>query len=355
MKNTFLLFVLCLLFSASHASANTHEIKRVITKQFNVSAGSELDINNKYGNIVINAWNKEVIDFSIEIIGKGDKEKIAQQMADRVSIDFNQTGRRVSAQTNFEQQRNFNCNNCGTTVNYTVNVPASVYLNLINKYGNIRLDETTQTFKADVKYGNIYASRLSGKDNTIILKYGNLELGETVKVTLDIKYGNVRIEKIDDCNLNCAYSILSWRVFGTLRADSKYDNYKIGNIGTLFINTAYSNITINQLSDRLEALSLRYCKVKIDGLSENFKAITIDATYTPVRINLTNNIIFKADLSSHYGNIRTNGLKFSDVTLDDSSDRYTKQIKGIASFGNTGTPTATIKIATTYSDIVLSK
>ena len=126
MKNTFLLFVLCLLFSASHASANTHEIKRVITKQFNVSAGSELDINNKYGNIVINAWNKEVIDFSIEIIGKGDKEKIAQQMADRVSIDFNQTGRRVSAQTNFEQQRNFNCNNCGTTVNYTVNVPASV-------------------------------------------------------------------------------------------------------------------------------------------------------------------------------------------------------------------------------------
>lgn len=355
MKNTFLLFMLCLLFSASHASANTHEIKRVITKQFNVSAGSELDINNKYGNIVIKTWNKEVIDFSIEIIGKGDKENIAQQMADRVSIDFNQTGRRVSAKTNFEQQRHFNCPNCGTTVNYTVNVPASVYLNLINKYGNIRLDETTQTFKADVKYGNIYAGRLSGKDNSIILKYGKLELGETGKLTLDIKYGDVRIDKIDDWNLNCAYSNLSSTEIGTLKATSRYDNYKIGKIGTFFINTAYSNITLNHLSDRLEASSLKYCNVKIDDLSENFKAITIDANYTPVRINLTKNIIFKADLFNHYGNIHTNGLKFSDVTFDDDSDRYTKLIKGIASYGNTGTPTATIKIATTYSDIVFSK
>lgn len=355
MKNTFLLFMLCLLFSASHTSANTHEIKRVITKQFNVSAGSELDINNMYGNIVIKTWNKEVIDFSIEIIGKGDKEKIAQEMADRVSIDFNQTGKRVSANTNFEQQRNFNCNNCGTTVNYTVNVPASVYLNLINKYGNIQLDETTQTFKADVKYGNIYASHLLGKDNSIILKYGKLELGETGKLTLDIKYGDVRIDKIDDWNLNCVYSNLSSTEIGTLRATSRYDNFKIGNIGTFFINTAYSNITLDQLSDRLEAPSLKYCKVKINDLSENFKAITIDANYTSVRINLTKNIIFKADLFNHYGNIRTNGLKFSDVTFDDDSDRYTKQIKGIATYGNTGTPTATIKIATTYSDIVFSK
>lgn len=358
MKNNLLLFMFCLLFSVGNvfARSDAHEVKRMINKQFNVSSGSELLIDNKYGNIVINVWSQDVIDFSIEIIGKGDKQNIAQQMADRVSVDFSQVGKRVSAQTNFEQQRNFNCNNCGTTVNYTVNVPASVFLNLMNKYGNVRLDETPQTFKADVKYGNIYASRLMGKDNAITLKYGNLDLNETGQLSLDIKYGNVRVDKIANWTLNCAYSNITSNEIGTLRAESKYDNYKIGNLTTAYINTAYANINIEKLMERFDAPGLRYSKVTIGSLSENFRSISIDASYTPIRITLEDNTTFKADLTTRYGNIRTNNLKFSDVSFDDDNDRYTKTIKGVASLGNSSkSPQATIKIATTYSDITLSK
>lgn len=353
MKNKFLILICCLLLPATALLANTHEVKRLVTKQFKVSPGTELGIINKYGNIVITVWNKNEIDFSIEIIGKSDDKNIAQQMADRVSIDFNQSGKQVSAETVFAQQRNFNCNNCGTTINYTVNVPASVLLNLTNKYGNVRLDETTQPFTSDVKYGNIYATRLGGENNHILLKYGNLEVNESNKLTLEAKYSNLRIDKVDKLKLDCAYSKIVSDEIGSLDATSKYDKFTLQTIGTFVLNSGYTDINIGSLTECFDASSLRYCKLKIENVSQNFSSIRISASYTPIRIGISEKHNFRLDLSTRYGNIRTNASKLSYLSTGDEKDRYTKSLSGTV--GNEENPKAVIKITDSYADIILSK
>ena len=109
------------------------EVKRTITKEFPVSANDEVMVNNRYGNITISEWGKNKVSFTVEITGKGEKAQIAQELADRVSIDFNKNGKKISATTVFKDKSFSSCNNCGTTVHYTINVPTNVYLNLINK------------------------------------------------------------------------------------------------------------------------------------------------------------------------------------------------------------------------------
>lgn len=352
-KSLFLLGSFLLLFATSLWAVPT-EVKRIVNKNFKVGQNCELQVNNKYGYIVIQQWDKNEIDFSIEIIGKGENPKVAQRMADQISIDFHNMNKLVQATTLIERQRNNNCRNCGFTINYTINVPASVKLNLTNKYGNIQLDETTQPFRADIKYGNLYASNLKGTNNEITIKYGNIELSESEKLLLNIGYGNVHLDKITQLNLNSTYSKFDLGTVGSLEMTSKYDRFIIKSIDFFIIlSSAYTDFTIDYLGKRFDASSLRYCKVKITEVAQNFNSILIEAGYTTIRIGLDNHYNFMADLYNRYGSIRLNGIKLSDVTLDDNDNRYSKTIRGRV--GNQTDPQAKVKISNSYADIIFSK
>ena len=93
------------------------EFKREITREFSVGANSALQIENRYGNIRIVEGADNRITFKIEIIGKGTTEARAKEYAEAVSIDFSQSGERISAKTVL---KSLNCTNCGRNTNYTV-------------------------------------------------------------------------------------------------------------------------------------------------------------------------------------------------------------------------------------------
>lgn len=351
-KSLFLVSSFLLLFTASLWAVPT-EVKRIVNKNFKVNSNCELQVNNKYGFIVIKQWNKNEIDFSIEIIGKGENHKVAQQMADQISIDFHNMDKLVQATTQIDRQRNNNCRNCGITINYTINVPASAKLNLTNKYGNIQIDETTQPFRADVKYGNLYAAALKGTDNEVTIKYGNVELVESEKLSLNIGYGNARVDEITSLNLTSAYSRFNLGTVGSIEMTSKYDRFTIKSIDSFVLSSAYTDFSIDYLGKRFDASSLRYCKVRIADVAQDFSSILIEAAYTNIRIGLDNRYNFMADLYTRYGSIRLNGIKLSDVTLDDDDSRYSKTIRGRV--GKQENPQAKVKISNSYADIIFSK
>ena len=350
-KSLFLVSSFLLLFTASLWAVPT-EVKRIVNKNFKVKPNCELQVNNRYGFIVIKQWNKNEIDFSIEIIGKGENHKVAQRMADQISVDFHNMDKLVQATTQIDRQHN-NCKNCGITINYTINVPASAKLNLTNKYGNIQLDETTQPFRADVKYGNLYAAALKGTDNEITIKYGNVELSESEKLSLNIGYGNARMDKMTSLNLISAYSKFNIGTVGSIEMTSKYDRFTIKSIDSFVLSSAYTDFSIDYLGKRFNASSLKYCKVKIADVAQDFSSILIEAAYTNIRIGLDNHYSFMADLYTRYGSIRLNGIKLSDVTLDDDDSRYSKTIRGRV--GKQEHPSAKVNISNSYADIIFSK
>lgn len=352
MKNKFIIFsfLLLLISTTAFCLRPVEEIKRVITKNFSVSANDELTITNKYGNIEIIEWNQKEVGITVEIIGKGEKREIAQDMIDRVSIDFNKTGRNISAETVFKN-RNYSCNNCGTTVNYTVKVPVNVYLNLNNKYGNISLNRTERPFKCEIKYGDLTANQLAGKTNTIVIKYGNVNLTQTTELTLDMGYGNLVLDEANLLKFNSAYSKSKIGTLSKLELTSKYDKFTIKNLGELNMTTAYSDFNIDELQKSFIASSMKYCKLRISEVSLRFSDIDIEAAYTDIRIGITPQHNFKAKLYNNYGNIKTNGLKFSDVNFNEEKDRYAKSINGIA--GSSSNPSASISITDKYADVIL--
>lgn len=328
------------------------EVKRTISKEFTVSANDVVSVSNKYGNLTISEWKENKVSFTVEITGHGKKAQIAEGMADRVSVDFNQNGNKVSAVTVFQEKR-IKCNDCGTTVNYTINVPTDVYLNLVNKYGNIALNRTDRSFQCSLKYGNLSANQLLGDSNVVAVKYGNADINEVRKLDLEIKYGNLTLEKVETLNLTSGYSKNRMGTVGKMELTSKYDSFKIRSLGRLNMTTGYSDFEIGELKESFIVSEIKYGKVKIAKVAAGFDEIKIDAAYTPIRLGITPQHNFQAKLYNRYGNIKCNDLKFHDVTFNDKNDRFSQSIMGTV--GSSSSSSAKITISDCYADIVFEK
>lgn len=349
---TFILTALMLLSGiAALCSRHTEEVKRTITQNFSITGEDHyLQVDNKYGQITIVEWEKPEIDILIEIIGKGENTKIAQAMAKRISVDFRKSGKQVSARTIFGR-RVIRCNNCGSTVNYTIRAPRNIYFNLTNQYGNVKLQTAYRDFTASIKYGNMAIGHLHGNHNNISLKYGNIALRSAEKLSIEMDYTKASIDSVGSFLLKCTYSNVKARKINELQLTSKYDKFNISTLGNAAISSGYTTLTINRLDHSICISDLQYGKVRIEDLSPNFKKIDIRAKFSPVYIRMSGGEYnFKADLSTHFGHINTNNIVFNNVQHE-GEEAHNKEIKGFVGKESN----AEIKISNHYADIILEK
>ncbi|MDR1746899.1 MAG: hypothetical protein LBR49_06465 [Tannerella sp.] len=301
----------------------SEEFKREIVKDFSVGDEPMLNIENKYGNIRIIEGVEGKISFRIEIVGKGRTSSLAKEYAEKVSVDFLQSGDRVSAETNFES---LSCSNCGRTVHYTVLAPRSTILKLTNKYGNIILDDAEK--------------EVVGID----LKYGNLTAHSIDNLNLDIAYGNIDITKCNAVNADTKYSVIKIASAETILMDSKYDKITLGNVGNIKLETSYTTVNIATLGKRMECEDIKYGQLNISEVAGDFESIKVSSSYTNIKIALSDHS-FKAKLSVNYGEIKTpNSMKFTNVSVKDKNNLE----------GEIGSnPSATVEISAKYGNISL--
>mgnify|MGYP001053193761 FL=1 len=115
----------------------------------------------------------------------------------------------------------------------------------------------------------------------------------------------------------------------------------------------YSNFEIGELKESFIVSDMRYGNLKINKIDTDFDEINIEASYTPIRLGITPQHNFQVKLYNRYGNIKTNGLTFHNVKLEDENDRFTKNITGIV--GSSSSPKAKITISNRYADIIFEK
>ena len=340
MKTWIISLICCLSICSAYASGKA-EATREITKNFSVSAAPALNITNKYGNIFLSEWDRNEIYFSIQIIGEANNLSDAQKIADAANIDFSQSGNRVTAATDLSGYSQLKLRNSSIKIHYTVKIPAKTSMDLTNTYGNIDFEQTEQPFKAIVKYGNLTAEKISGTDNNIEIKYGNLYIGELSRLNLDLKYSELHVEKAGTINMISAYSKITAGTIGTLVTDSKYDTYKLnGTDNTTLSSAGYSKYTINTLTNRFEASSVAYSDIKILSVSKSFKSIIIDCKYTDTSIGIAPDNSYNATLSVRYGDIKAHNLSID-------GGNYTGKI-------GQGNATAEVKITSSYGNVRLS-
>jgi hypothetical protein len=348
-----LIFVQILVITTAFAGGE--EFSKNLHKEYNADANTLLLIQNKFGNIDINNWDKNQVSIDVTITIDHHNEAKAKELIDYIDVKFNQTGNTIEAITEiddkFSKWSSFSFgDNKEFSIDYKINIPKDIKIDLSNKYGSVFINEISGHSKISVKYGNLKINKLSRENkkplNEIYLGYSNGKIDECKWLNLTLKYSKLEIEECKALIAITKYSKLYVDRASSIVCESKYDEYRIGNIANFVTTSAYTDFDFDEISKKIE-FDNRYGNISVDYVPKDFESINIENEYGDIDIaidvNASYNLIGKA--------------KYADIDFpEEGRVNRIKESSSLSVDGLVGTNKETkskVNIATKYGSVDL--
>lgn len=292
------------------------------SKVYPADGGDQLVIDNRYGDIVVNTWDKPQFKVDVQIKVDAASDGDAQKALDNVSIADSKDGSSVAFRTDIGSASGswlswLTGDHQGHKLKilYTVYMPAKNELVIRNSYGAIQLPDLDGKTTIACSYGSLTAKSLKN-ESTIRASYSNVDLGSLDATWIDISYGSLNI----------------------------------GTVNRIASNASYTAVKIGKIRET-GAFNLRYAgSFSIGEIYKSLNDLAINASYSNVDIGLSGDENVNFAVSLRYGDFgygnRT--ITFTDKTPDDGKPHNTKSYKG--SLGN-GNPDKNIRINSSYGNV----
>jgi hypothetical protein len=351
-KSGILLTFLAVLLSLSAAA---QEVSKEYHKEYKADKNTTLDLDNRYGDIVITAWDKDQVVIDVKItVSYPDKER-AEKYLGMIDVKFSEGNNLISAKTVIQDNFNFSGwgNNREFKINYSVRMPYSSNLTLANRYGNTDIDELRGLVNLDIKYGAIEIDKLTrGNEdpiNKLVIAYSKGTITEAAWLDLNVRYTNsLSILKSQALLIDSRYSKLKIGETSSIISDAKYDTYNINKINNLVLNSGYSTVNVETLTKKLNSEG-SYGSLTVNNIPSGFESLDVSARYSGVRLGIDESASYRLDGKSSYGGIKYNedNFNFKKRIIENTSS----EISGIV--GKENSPAATVKLSTSYGTIKL--
>ena len=330
-----------------------------ITKEFHkeYTAGTKtLDISNRYGDVVIQSWDKDQIIIDVKVtVDMSNREK-AQKYLDYIDVQFSESDNLISAKTVIDDKFSFTGwgDSRKFSIDYNVKMPVGTDLTLANKYGNTDIDELHGLMNLDIRYGNITALKLTRGNikplNNLSLSYGKGTIDETGWLDLTVRYvGSIEITKSQAILLDSKYSKLSLGEASSMVGESKYDNIRIDNIKNLVLENGYTEVNIGELTKKLN-YNGSYGSFSIDQIPAGFESIDVETRYMGVKLGIDESANYKLDAKVTYG-----GLKYNEDNFKNQRriiENNSNEVSGTV--GNEENPSSRVNVQASYGTVRLN-
>ncbi|WP_107038193.1 hypothetical protein [Brumimicrobium mesophilum] len=341
-----------------------------ITKSVDAANLKTFTLDNKFGNIKIESWDKPTIEvtahFTLETKDYEDTEK----GLDNFKMDLITEGSDVSVTNNWSDYKNcsdnanisfgnkglfnFSSHNSFTTdqgekikykkfkIEYKVKIPKYFNVNLSNSYSDIELQTIEGVGNIDIFQGKLHANDM--KELNLKVKYGTAELnnitngkvesfqstfrlGDAEKLTLNAKYSEVKIGGVEDLNLEGFQSNLvangeiknlkgNWK-YGKIELQKDASNVKIATFQSPFTTQNIDHLTIEMKYGKLNAKSINHLKLNESFQSKiriiNVGKIEGTLKYSPIEIDLLKT---EMNLNIYNGNLKVENIGANFTAID---------------------------------------
>ncbi len=300
------LLVCCWLVLSPKLAAAVPEARpftKSINKRFVVNQTGSITLDNRYGNINYTIAGDDVVRISVTIEVDARTEAKAEEIFERISIDFSGAPSLVSAKTVIDGSNNgwtWSTNSTSYKINYEVSAPKDFELILSNRYGNSSVADLAGAATFDIRYGDLRTGNIAGATE-LSLAYGKAHLDKLHDLTADVKYGEVRATAVADGKVVSRYSQLSLKRVETLTLDSQHDDYALGSVHKLTNSGRYDKFAID--SAWLISVATRYTDMRIGWLAE---AAKLQMRYGDAYIASTAAGVEEIDLNGQYTNFVVN-------------------------------------------------
>lgn len=365
----------CLLFALQVTATPTdspaeprREFVKEINKSFPLSATGRLELSNRHGSINVQSWNQDKVTIDIKILVQAGDQETANQVFDRVQINFTDTDNLVSAVTSISSVNKSwwdrlvgGFNSDDFKIIYTVKMPNRAFLSAdgqycnINcgdhageldvnvQYGNVDLGEIGERVQVRTKYGNTNIEGLASP-SIVETGYGNLDIDKaSSELDINIRYGELRIDEANDLILDSRYTDMRIGKVGKMRFKGSYGDIRIREVRSIRASTTYSGYEIEKVME-LADISTAYGDVEIDWVNAGFNEIRVKGSYSDIEVRM--------DPEAGYElNARTS---YSDIDYPSGLDINRKERKSNSesiSGKKSGKGNGRLELATAYGDI----
>ena len=352
-KNLLLLALLGLVSSAAYADGR-EEFTKTIKKEFDINKNGEIGISNQFGKVEINTWDKDRAKFAIVIAVRTNSESQAQEIFDRIDIDFSNGSDYVKAVTEIASQKNSwwggwnGNNNADFTINFEVFLPKTVALDIRNRHGDTYIPEMTGDADLDIAHGNITADGFSGTLD-FEMAHGNGTVVSANSLDADISHSNIRFKKLGNVQLETAHCQIDlgdarkikldsrhtnfeMGDIEELRADSRHDDFEIDAVIAVYSESSHSTYEIDELSGTAD-FDCSHGGATIDYLKKGFEEVILNGSHAGFRIRVADDAAFDLDAYSTHA-----GMRYPmDLDISYEKDKNNVQeVKGSRGSGQKG-------------------
>jgi len=288
--------------------------KKTISKSYNVTSNDKLSIENSFGNVSINTWDKNEIKVDIEIGVKGSTDEKAQKLLDEIEVTDSRDGNTISFKTDVDKVKDHDHNgknkhkndddgddedNRKFYIDYKVYMPVANPLDIENSFGKITVPEFNGQVNLTSKFGGLTTGKLANVDE------------------IDVEFGKAEIGPVSNGDI-------------TFKFNSKSHIAKVS--GSVKIKTEFSG------------------DVQFD-VDNSIKELSVYESYSTVKMNVTKELSANFDVHTSFGsfNNNTDFRITEDREDDDSGPRFDKDYSGKAGDGR-----AKIKIKSSFGKVRLS-
>lgn len=355
---TLLLLIVFGIAITTSLQAQKDKVEKKYHKEYSVTANTHLLLKNKYGDINVRNWDKNQVTIDVVITVKHRDRERAEKLLSFLNVEFSQEGNEIKVITHIGDKfikpswSLFGNESKEFSIDYTVNMPTDMDIELSNKYGDTFINELSGHVNIAVKYGYLKANKILRGDtkpyNKIAIGYGKAEIDEVNWLKMDLSYSKVEFETAKALMIISKYSRVYLDKGRSIVTESKYDNYNIGQVDNFVFSGAYGTLKFDQVNKTLK-LHIKYTGCSVDYIPSGFEKINIENKYGGIKLGIDSNASYKIDGKAEYAKIYIpSGSKVSRI------EENTKlSINGLV--GTDANTSSVVNIYTKYGSVHLHK
>lgn len=344
------LFILSLISFYGFAKDQNFDRDKKITRQYSVAINDRLNLENEYGKITVNTWDKNEVSVEMSIGASAKTDTKAQDMLDDVTLSETKAGGAIYLKTIYRTS-NIRSGKQSLHVDYQLMIPAWLNINIVNKFGNVYLPNLTGAVQLQMNYGNIKAGKITGnRDNRIEVSFGSANIDELDNAFVESKYSKLNIDKVGKAEIQNAFGKTIILEANNLRIAQKYGDLDLRKVNTLIATIEFSNLDLDNIGKSAD-VTLKYSgNADFGQISSSIDLLKINASFSTVYMKLdeTANQEFSAHLK--FGDMKLNNNQYMrDYVKNSNQNTNTADYSGKIGKGGGGT----MMINSNYSTIYL--
>lgn len=292
------LLCVVLVFVVGQSVTAQEKVSKKITKTYAMTNAGELHLENKYGNINLNGWDKNEVFVEIAIRVNHRKKENAEDLLKRVSSIVRESDDFVSVKYQIAEKSSrwfarliddtnpFDFNKSNLQIDFTVYMPAKAELKVTNTFGDVIIEGWSGKLKALVEHGDVWISENLNKAD-ITMRYGKLRAQNISYGSVDIKNGELDMGDSKSLRLNSSGTEIALNAITSLEIYSNKDDMTIDDVDTMFGNLKFSALELNRLHKEVD-MTLRIADFRVAEIVNPTVEITIEQESSEISLNVTN-------------------------------------------------------------------